>query len=86
MRNFYELVTKSGKNLVTERLTRSKEIPNKPKDSKWTMLYRKLLVQQSNNFTVRVANFTTSMIVLDHPQLLTKCSKIVRIVEKQSRK
>ena len=32
LRNFYELATKSGKNLVTERLTRSKEIPNKPKD------------------------------------------------------
>ena len=40
------------------------------------MPYRKLLVQQSDNFTVRVANFTTSMIVLDHPQLLTKCPKI----------
>ena len=26
------------------------------------MPYRKLLVQQSNNFTVRVANFTTTMI------------------------
>ena len=30
--NFNELATKSGKKLVTERLTRSKEIPNKPKD------------------------------------------------------